>query len=258
MAFYNNPSNSLKIIGGELLKTFSQLGVGYEGGNFRLIGVTNECAGTRCNFTGDAQIVAEDGGFMSSDSAPMYTCETGATGVVSIIGGKCTRADGVSSYSGASLIVNNAGNGFRFSIKDSYYYEWLPSNRGTAKADYNNVTFARNGFADIVFGAETALNQTMTPINSWSAIRPVVASRTQAGRVQLVGIVGGGTSGTIAFTLPDGYRPSAQLLFTISAEASGGSIFTANAYVNADGNVVIVSPSTNEFIHLQQIEFITL
>lgn len=250
-----NLETALAIKGGEVLKTFTQDGYGFEGAGFKTIGTTFECAGTRGLFRGGATISKSLGGFMSSDSRPLYEAATGATGTVTLDDDQCYRADGVSSYSGANIFDNNATNGIRLVAKDCYFYEWRINRLGSAKADYFNCTFEHQGSAPLVFGIEQSNKINVSTINSWTASRQVTVNRTVSGRVIMSGVVGGGVSGTAACTLPADYRPSAQTPFSVVAENSTGGTFMATVFINTDGNIIIVSPSTTDFIHLNQVEF---
>ncbi len=71
------------------------------------------------------------------------------------------------------------------------------------------------------------------------------------GRVHLEGVVGGGTSGTTAFTLPDGYRPSVDN-HAFRCESSPAN---AVIVVASDGTVKIYTGTT--YTHLDGVSFRT-
>lgn len=240
--FVNHPSNSLEIIGGELLKTFTTVGVGYTGGNFSLTNVTNETAGTRCKFTGNAKIINESGGYMAGDSVPLYTCEDGSSGEVTITGGQCYRADGVASYSGIDMITNNAANSFRFTIENSNYVEWKPARRGTLNSSYCNTKFSGNSFQTEFFGSLDANTITPTLLNGWVASRTVKITKSLYGEITFTGYVSGGTVGTPIFNIGS-LAPASQKTF-YGLGMTGGTEGGIGINVNADGNVYIVAPAT--------------
>lgn len=73
----------------------------------------------------------------------------------------------------------------------------------------------------------------------------VAQYRKVGDNVQVRGLIKSGATGTVAFTLPAGFRPPAQATFTCSAD---GGFSTVG--VEADGDVVpsFVAPSTNAFV----------
>lgn len=69
-------------------------------------------------------------------------------------------------------------------------------------------------------------------------------------RVYLKGAISTGTSGTVAFTLPAGYRPSEQLYFPVlQTGGAAGAILD----VNTNGEVTVVR--TAAVVHLNNISF---
>lgn len=70
------------------------------------------------------------------------------------------------------------------------------------------------------------------------------------GRVYLQGRVSGGTSGTSAFTLPEGYRPAGTARFRVVD--SGGA---ASVAVNLDGTVVVTVGGTPKEANLDSVQF---
>lgn len=83
--------------------------------------------------------------------------------------------------------------------------------------------------------------QTPTLLNSWtnygSTYRSAGYWKDIQGQVHLVGMVAGGTpgSGSVVFTLPEGYRPSKDEIFV-----SVGNAAFAEIIVRSSGNVIIV------------------
>ena len=68
--------------------------------------------------------------------------------------------------------------------------------------------------------------------------------------VRLRGVINTGTSGTVAFTLSEGYRPPATLYFP--ALQTGG---TAGAYVEIQSDGDVIPVYTGAEIHLNNISF---
>ena len=88
--------------------------------------------------------------------------------------------------------------------------------------------------------------------NSWVA-GSVAPAYILIGRVVwLRGDIQSGTAGTVAFTLPSGYRPSAQMVYP--ANISGG--VTVNQIVIASTGTVILATSSHTF--LSNINFPTV
>lgn len=71
----------------------------------------------------------------------------------------------------------------------------------------------------------------------------------QDGNVCLEGSVDTGSSGTVAFTLPAGYRPAASMAFAIDANGAHGT-----ALIGTDGTVTLTAASTAN-THLNGIKF---
>lgn len=70
------------------------------------------------------------------------------------------------------------------------------------------------------------------------------------GIVHLEGLIKSGSVGSAAFTLPLGYRPSADCLFGIISNSAIGRVD-----VNSSGGVVPLSPSNNTWVQLDGINF---
>jgi hypothetical protein len=81
--------------------------------------------------------------------------------------------------------------------------------------------------------------------NSWAAISGAAAGfyKDALGVVRLRGrLTNGSANETVAFTLPEGYRPSVVLIFAIARPATTGGT-SAQAWVGSDGGVVIKTAS---------------
>jgi hypothetical protein len=64
------------------------------------------------------------------------------------------------------------------------------------------------------------------------------------GRVWVRGRVKSGTSGTVVFTLPAGFRPSASEYYTVLAQ--GGVL--GYMEIQSDGDVIVTAPNTNDCV----------
>lgn len=74
--------------------------------------------------------------------------------------------------------------------------------------------------------------------------------KTKEGNVHLGGLLKGGTSGTLIFTLPAGYRPSLTEVFIVATSGSEGKIYLYN-----DGRVVWNTGGASGFFSLNGISF---
>lgn len=105
-----------------------------------------------------------------------------------------------------------------------------------------------------LIGSLTWAAPTLT--NNWVSYGNGYASpaytKDNDGVVRLKGVICNGTIGAVAFVLPTGYRPATAVsLGTISNDHIGKVVIATN------GNVSILSPSTNEWITLDGLTFST-
>ena len=126
-SFYNKSNVQLTIVGGEILKTFSQAGYGFRGGNFIVRSATAiEIASTQGYLEGSGIIDGNGGGYMSSPSADGFVVDASATGRLRLINYQMRRAAGVSTVSNSKLIsVERAGTAnYTLEIISSTLAEW--------------------------------------------------------------------------------------------------------------------------------------
>ena len=71
-------------------------------------------------------------------------------------------------------------------------------------------------------------------------------------RVYIKGVLKTGTSATIAFTLPEGYRPSEELDFPIFQSGGAAGAFVT---IQTDGDVYITGSSVSTFASINNISF---
>jgi hypothetical protein len=93
-------------------------------------------------------------------------------------------------------------------------------------------------------------------LNSWTSVgspTAPVAFRLSPDRqhVQLVGQLGSGTANTVAFILPDGYRPLTQKFLSAYSSGNGGG---RGVRISTNGEVTVMSGVTPP-IHLDGLIF---
>jgi hypothetical protein len=106
-----NLETLLTVVGGEVLKTASQLGYGIWGGGV-FDNVVFEVAGPQALITRDLTIANNQNGFFASDSQPAFMFDAAAEGdqggaVLTLTNYKLSRPDGYTSYAGNYLIDGN-------------------------------------------------------------------------------------------------------------------------------------------------------
>lgn len=152
LAFKNIDGNFF-VVGGEILKTTSQLGYGYYGKGFSITDATIEVAGSQAYLTGEATI-KQSGGAMASDSAPGFVVSEGAIGVLTLMRFKLIRGAGVAAYSGAALIKSNddsdISSNYTVEMKDSRFVEWGRSHVLNVNYHFTNTRFSGVGVEHIV------------------------------------------------------------------------------------------------------------
>lgn len=87
-------------------------------------------------------------------------------------------------------------------------------------------------------------------VNSGSPYYNASYMKDPHGFVHLVGRIKDGTVGSAAFTLPEGYRPTATLQFAVLSNNDIGKIS-----VNSDGEVIPGVPSVNTWAQLDNVIF---
>lgn len=101
---FNNRVGSLVTMGGEFLKTTSQLGYGFSGNNVTMLAPTLEIAGSQGYVDGNFTISDNVNGYQSSDSMPAFKVPSGAVGTLNLHNVAFSRGAGVGAYSGAVFI----------------------------------------------------------------------------------------------------------------------------------------------------------
>ncbi len=119
---------------------------------------------------------------------------------------------------------------------------WYPGNPG-----YVSLT-------NLTFHAAATTYQAPTFEGTWTDYggthAPVGYHKDCLGRVHLRGLVtddGGAPAQSVIFTLPEGYRPSARLVFPVATRAGAGAAPLAGRIdVHADGRVMWITGGTYE------------
>lgn len=99
--------------------------------------------------------------------------------------------------------------------------------------------------------------------NGWvthsTTFNPPEYTMTKTGEVFLHGVIKDGTitSGTLLFTLPVGMRPSARLIFPVAAGIGTSGNGLARIDVRTDGQVVLMAATSNRYISLDNIRFMS-
>jgi hypothetical protein len=127
----NNDFGQVVILGGELLKTSTQLGYGIEGSGMRLIGTTIEIA--CANFLvgpGYLDLKSIVNFYMAADSTNVFTLKStagdGGTSIITLDSCQPKRADGVWSYSGSSFINGVSTTPVIFNFNNCLIQNWVP------------------------------------------------------------------------------------------------------------------------------------
>jgi microcystin-dependent protein len=98
-------------------------------------------------------------------------------------------------------------------------------------------------------------------LNGWGILAgyPVAFQRDPLGHVRLRGTLNGGSSATVAFTLPVGYRPSTAIRTVAIGNQTAVGQWEAQVNIAGDGNVLVyfTGPAATSYIGLDLIEFDT-
>jgi len=125
-----NLVGQLVILGGEVLKTSTQLGYGVEGRDIDMIGTTIEIACANFLVKGELKITNAHNFYMASDAANLFTVDPGAGDggdvMVTLENCKPHRGDNVWSYSGSSMIQGNSTIPVIFNLTNCVIGNWIP------------------------------------------------------------------------------------------------------------------------------------
>ena len=95
--------------------------------------------------------------------------------------------------------------------------------------------------------------------NSWVNVGSAAVTafyKDPFGRVHLKGHINTGASGTVIFTLPEGYRPSEQLSFTChTVSGGGGSGGHSYCIVGVNGDITLTMSGASVDVSLDNVSF---
>lgn len=115
----------------------------------------------------------------------------------------------------------------------------------TSTTRVSNLNVARAALADsATIASAMSLEAVTVPsfVNSWLANEDVSFYKDGSGIVHLQGTISNGASGSIAFTLPSGYRPTIQRTFSVvDSSNTPTNDKAATVVIGSDGTVTINS-----------------
>ena len=169
---------------------------------------------------------------------------------IDVQGNRITQVDyGIGTYN-CTFTQSRIGNN-TISSPTTYAID----NRGTglnATNDGNHIDLTGySSAAPVAYSASDIVAPTLTNlwVNGAAGNDPAGYYKDSCGVVHLVGLIKSGTMTAAAFTLPVGFRPSGQEVFSVSSNDAFGDV-----YVTAAG-AVIPTTGSNLFISLSGITF---
>jgi len=128
----------------------------------------------------------------------------------------------------------------------------LPAN--LANGDLINETWVDAVVDTITPTAWTAV----TFQNGWSNLVGLCQYRKVGDMVQVRGIIKGGTSGSVAFTMPVGFRPPQTVRFPISSALGDASGLPSATVSGIDGTVTLSNTSNTGNTAVDGVQFSTV
>lgn len=172
-----NVEGALVILGGEILKTTSQLGFGCELSNVYMTDVTFEFASTQANILGEVTINTNLDGYFSNDSAPLFVFDSSASGAtLKIIDGSFIRPDGTGLYSGAAIFSGTPAGACIVNIRNTTFKNWAAS--ALLAAGSTNISIESQQTIFNNYDAGGVLVTSTTPANYVKATTSATASAT--------------------------------------------------------------------------------
>ena len=179
-----NLEGALVILGGELLKTTSQLGFGCNIKNVYMDGVTFEIAATQANILGNVTINNNLNGYFSNDTSPLFVFDSGATGAeLKIVDGIFLRPDGTGIYSGAAIFSGTPTGACVVNIRNTLFRNWAASALLAAGASNISIQSQQTIFNNYTAGG--ALSTSTTPAD-YVVARGTAAAVASAGTITAV------------------------------------------------------------------------
>lgn len=195
-----NPANVLVILGGEILKTSTQLGYGVSGASFSLLGTTIEIACANFYLTnGDVTIKDTFNFYMASDSANLITLAStiDGTNAKPVVLDNCEMARGnnVWTYSGSSLVVGTTTTPLVFNINNCKINNWTGSRIITNNAPAVGPTQVTNAIArysntyTLLYNSSNVLTNTNVLANSSIVKLDTLASASTLSTVEVGNLI---------------------------------------------------------------------
>lgn len=189
-----NAVGNIVILGGEVLKTSTQLGYGVEGGNICMVGTTIEIACANFLVNGKIDLKDIQNFYMASDSTNVFVIESSAgnAGDVMVTLDNCTpyRGDNVWSFSGSTMIKGDSTIPVVFNFLNCSIRNWRVSRIANSNASVvgasevsnaivrfvNTKLLNRNGAGAIVLN--TTLQNTSSATTAAIASAATIATET--------------------------------------------------------------------------------
>lgn len=145
-----------------------------------------------------------------------------------------------------------------FDGNNSIFTDCTVINSGTASLSFDCGQYGNRGNTFENIGTSRDL---LSLQNDWVAASshetPFVV-KNRDGVVHVFGSISGGTgtSGTLLFTLPAGFRPSAQVLAPITVRAADASVSGKGVTIDSNGQVTLTDSTGNNRVGLSSITFV--
>jgi hypothetical protein len=181
-----NVVGQLVVLGGEVLKTTSQLGYGVEGKDINMIGTTIEIACANFYVQGEIKLKNICNFYMASDAANMFVIDSGAGdgGITMVTLDNCPpyRGNNVWSYSGSTMIQGNSTLPVIFNFVNCAIKNWIPykiasdsaADVGAGQVSNAIVRFVNTKVVNLNGAGAIVLNTTLH--NTSSATTTAIAS----------------------------------------------------------------------------------
>lgn len=180
-----NLVGTVVVLGGEALKTSTQLGYGIHGREIDMIGTTIEIACANFLVKGRIKITNAHNFYMASDSTNLFTIESdaGDSGDAMVTLDNCQpyRANGVWSYSGSNMIKGNSTIPVIFNFVNCVISNWTQykiasSDPATGASEVSNaiVRFVNTKLVNLNGAGAIVLNTSLQ--NTSSATTTAIAS----------------------------------------------------------------------------------
>jgi hypothetical protein len=157
-----NIKGALVILGGEIIKTTSQLGFGCDLNTVYMDGVTIEVASTQANILGNVTINNNLNGYFSNDSSALFVFDNAASGaILKITDGSFVRPNNTWSYSGAPIFNGTPAGPCIVNIRNTTFDNWVITTLLGASATNISIQSQQTIFNG--YDGTGALSTTATP-----------------------------------------------------------------------------------------------